>query len=123
MVLWTGYFASIPKYEKHGLFPVSISRWSPKWLNCPNSLDLAPSVDLLRWYKSSVVKDFQRYVERYVEETLLGLKLEEVVADLMQMSGGRDIVLCCYEKSDEFCHRHILSEWFRQHGYDVCEFK
>lgn len=39
---------------------------------------------------------------------------------LEAVAKDRDIVLCCYEKPDEFCHRHILAEWL---GKDVEELK
>jgi len=30
---------------------------------------------------------------------------------LEQISQGRDIILCCYEKPEDFCHRKILADW------------
>jgi len=30
-------------------------------------------------------------------------------------SGGKDIVLCCYEKTGEFCHRHVLAELLKNY--------
>ena len=32
-----------------------------------------------------------------------------------------DIVLLCYEKPDEFCHRHLVAEWFNRNGIYVVE--
>lgn len=31
------------------------------------------------------------------------------------------IALVCYEKSGDFCHRHIVADWLNQAGYDVKE--
>jgi uncharacterized protein (DUF488 family) len=30
-------------------------------------------------------------------------------------------VLLCYEKSGDFCHRHLVAEWLRRYGYEVKE--
>ena len=33
---------------------------------------------------------------------------------LQEVSGGRDIALCCFEKPDDFCHRHLLADWLNE---------
>lgn len=30
------------------------------------------------------------------------------------------IALLCYEKPDDFCHRHLVADWLRKNGYE-CE--
>lgn len=47
-----------------------------------------------------------------------GLTPKEVRKILESVARHRDIILCCYEKPNEFCHRHILAEWL---GEDVKE--
>ncbi len=42
------------------------------------------------------------------------LNVHEVADDLY----GK--ILLCYEKPENFCHRHILAEWLRKNGYK-CE--
>lgn len=37
------------------------------------------------------------------------LKAEDI--KIVLNSIHRDIILCCYETPEEFCHRHILAEW------------
>jgi uncharacterized protein (DUF488 family) len=27
---------------------------------------------------------------------------------------GKDIIFLCYEKSGDFCHRHILADWLEE---------
>lgn len=36
---------------------------------------------------------------------------------------GKDICLICYEKPNDFCHRHLVADWFRENGYEAVEFK
>ena len=48
----------------------------------------------------------------YVEEWQLNK--EEIIKQLeyiSQKNDNADIVLVCYEKKGDFCHRHILTEW------------
>ena len=40
-----------------------------------------------------------------------------------QASGGQDVALCCYEKPEEFCHRHILADWIKEKlGVEISEY-
>ena len=40
-----------------------------------------------------------------------GLTQEKVKYFFETLGGDRDIILCCYEKPGEFCHRHVLANW------------
>ena len=42
---------------------------------------------------------------------------------IIHLSGGRDIVLVCYEGPSKFCHRHLVAEWLNKYGYDVEEWE
>lgn len=35
----------------------------------------------------------------------------------------KDVILLCYEKPGEFCHRHLVANWFNKNGYFVEEYK
>jgi uncharacterized protein YeaO (DUF488 family) len=76
------------------------------------------------WY---VVKEYQengdesQYTERYQTLVLSKLDPHQVVADIKRYASGKDIALVCYEKSGSFCHRHIVAQWLRDAGYEVCE--
>lgn len=52
----------------------------------------------------------------------LSKKDPHVVMRELVALGGEDATLLCYEKPGDFCHRHIVSEWFREAGYDVEEY-
>ncbi len=116
--IYTGYFAQLKKYEDAGLTPISISRWSPKWYKGEECNILAPSSDLLTRYKNGQADDKQ-YIREYVTG-LFTIDLKRLMEDL---SKDRDIVLLCYEKNEDFCHRHLLSEFLRKkYGMTVNEF-
>jgi uncharacterized protein (DUF488 family) len=40
----------------------------------------------------------------------------KLVGDMLQNK-----VLLCYEKSSDFCHRHIVAAWLRHYGYKAEE--
>ena len=94
----TSYFS---KYkESNG---VSIAIGTPKWFKGETFPELFPSWDLVNYYKRT--GDEVGYRERYYEEVLYKLNPTEVYDKL------KDKVILCWETSDKFCHRHIVSEW------------
>ena len=118
-MIYTSYFA-----HYRGSNGVSIARWSPKWFAGPNCIALAPSVDLLNWWKSlskeeqHKVSNIAIYLDRYKKETLF--PLENQVDELYSKLDGK--VLLCYENlSKDFCHRSIVALWFQKHGYECKE--
>ena len=111
-MIYTSYFA---KYK--GENGVSIARFKPKWFNGPEYLDLAPSVDLLTWWKNCDQNDESnkmQYIESYYN-MLFELDPRKVYEELE----GK--VLLCYEKVGTFCHRHLVTMWLRQFGYECKE--
>ena len=55
------------------------------------------------------------YFNYYKYETLDKLDPHKVAAELDEK------VLLCYEKSEDFCHRHIIAAWLQHYGYTVKE--
>lgn len=116
-MIYTSYFSS-KKYNKAD--GISIARWSDFW-NGDTYFDLYPSKDLLVWWKSLSEESQndshyqQLYSTYYQQEILDKLDPHKVASDL------ENRVLLCYEKSSDFCHRHIVAAWLRQYGYEVKE--
>lgn len=109
-MIYTGYFANLKKYKQNGLQTVSVARFNPSWYNGVSFSELSPSDKLLGDYKLAGISE-EEYAERYKEEItrpssrMMIEKLKEKA-----LTGTKDMVLLCYEKPDEFCHRHILAE-------------
>ena len=116
-MIYTSYFSS-KKYNKED--GISIARYNKFWDGETYPL-LYPSVNLLAWWKSlpkeEQLKDenINQYCQAYYEEILIRLNPHMVVAKLE----GK--VLLCYEKSEDFCHRHLVAAWLRRYGYEVEE--
>lgn len=109
-MIYTSYFAKIKDYPDMSF--VSVSRFTPKAIKIPVLLYLAPSSDVLRDYKED--KDLDKFIRKFNKQ------LKMLDADTVA-SALNNRVLVCYEKSDDFCHRHIIAQWLRNHGYEVEE--
>lgn len=73
-------------------------------------LDLAPKREFWDVWKAnrgkiSEEENTRYYVEEYYKQVLSKVNIEELLQD------EKDPILLCYEKSNEFCHRHILAEY------------
>ena len=55
---------------------------------------------------SKFTESFKLQLSKLNKEKIIN-KLE----DISQKHNNADIVLVCYEKQSDFCHRHILAEW------------
>lgn len=105
--IYTSYFSKGCK-----IFPdrrlVSISITSAKNFNGSYARELNPSKELLWAYKNGEINTDQ-YIEWYTNTVLNKLNPFEIY----EKYKGK--VLCCWEKSGEFCHRHIVMKWIALH--------
>ena len=110
--IYTSYFANWHNFPKDSII-ISITRYPPKgWKNLELQ-SLAPSATLLQDWKNGSIDEYifkQRYIMQLEKDSNLRPRAIALLKGLIQ-EHNKDIVLCCYEKSDDFCHRHILAEW------------
>ena len=115
-MIYTSYFANMSKLDKSKC--VAICRWKPKWYTGAQYIDVAPTESMIRDYKSNTGEykaKVERYIKDYNQSVLSKLDPAKVFRDL----DGK--ILLCYEKPTDFCHRHLLAEWLREHGYPCKE--
>jgi len=111
----TSYFA---KYKKDD--GISIAKFVPFKIDCYDVL--FPNCDLVKKYKKD--KDERKFFKEYYSY-LKTLNQNKVYNDL------KDKTLLCYEKSEDFCHRSIVSYWLErelsvcvpEYDYDILEFQ
>ena len=71
--------------------------------------------------------NIEDYIKNFYDKVLSKLNSSEAVFDLGRLAdkdntySSYDICLLCYEKSSDFCHRHLVAEWLRKGGYDCKE--
>ena len=116
-MIYTSYFARCNKLPK-GLVPISIARQAPTGYTGLEYKTLAPAWDILSEYKQT--KDERTYIQQYNYQLFL-LSADQVVKELKELAQSDQIILLCYEKPDDFCHRHLVAQWLTEHGYDTQE--
>jgi uncharacterized protein (DUF488 family) len=125
-MIYTGYFAQLKNYPTY-VVPISICAKAPDWYKGLQYKKLAPKYSILMDYKQD--KNEKIYTERFNKEVLDLLDPEDTVNNLLAAVGNfkglnyfTEIILLCYEKPSDFCHRHIVADWLISYGYETQEY-
>lgn len=117
MIIYTSYFAMTDKVETGGN-KISIARYTPEFFKNNESHmwmeELAPTPHMM--YVAKTLKDRDEYIRLY-NAHLNTLDPLEVVTKI-----GHNGIIFCYETSHDFCHRQLVAEWLRSHGFNVVEY-
>ena len=113
MKIYTSYFAKAEQIRKDEKFPISIARFNPKFFQGSSYQMLAPYSNMLRM-------EWEDYLPLF-DKILAKTTPNQCLSDLERMSQGKDIVMLCYEKDHNDCHRKIVADWMNEAGYDVEE--
>ena len=114
----TGYFALTKCYEEAGYYPVSIAQYTPQRIVCGKAQTFAPPKDLLHDYKNGMSDDinyenrYKKYLDSIPKDTWN--KFISFYEKKCYHNGYKGIVLMCYEKPDDFCHRHIFADYVNE---------
>ena len=117
MKIYTSYFAQLRKIPAD-IVPISISLYSPKGYAGAEYKKLAPTRSILNEWKRE--QNEQKYTMAFLK-MLNAYSPKFIYEELYNISGGKDCVLLCYEKTGCFCHRHIVAQWLRDAQYDIFE--
>ena len=121
--LHTSYYAKVKSLPSNALL-FSISIKPPYYIKCGTFDKLSPPRSVLEAYKMD--GDIESYTKSYKEQVLYNLSAEDVYNQLCEWAkqkGTDKVFLLCYEGKNKFCHRHLVSEWFRENGIDCTEFE
>lgn len=117
----TGYYAKLKTYISLGYVPVSIAGKCPDWYDGLEYKVLAPKYNFfVEWKYGAHKGDNEYYVDQFNKCVLNGLNRDSVIGELENLAGVTHdkIILLCYEKPTDFCHRHLVAEWL---GSDICD--
>jgi hypothetical protein len=121
MKIWTSYFGNIKKI----INPVSIAISPPKWYKGFEYNKLFPTWKMINDLKTNkeidLILRINKYERAYYNEILSQLIQNDVFSDLLTLYNGEDVVLLCYESPKDFCHRHLVADWFIKAGVLVEE--
>ena len=104
MKIYTSYYGKRIK----GIEVISISRYNPKWFEGKTIKELTPTKEIFQMMLDTWKQPFENLMrsrKKEIEKALLNYK--------------NDIVLLCYEKDVNHCHRGIVSRVLKEWGYDV----
>ena len=119
-MIYTSYFAKL-KYLPKDIVPISICGKSPEWYKGIQYKVLAPKYKFFMEWKKN--KDNDYYIEHFQKKVLDTLEVETVINRLYELSEGKDICLLCYEKPNDFCHRHLVSNWLKENKIECEEYR
>ena len=122
-MIYTSYYDNIKNLPKNFVI-ISIAGKSPENFNGLEYKKLAPKLSFWKeWEKN---KNNYFYCENFKKEVLDKLLVDEVIKDLNNLkntvNSEGEICLVCYEKPEDFCHRHLVSNWLKSNGYACMEF-
>ena len=84
----------------------SLTRLAPKrafWNEWHNNIERIPEEENTKFY-----------IQEYYKQVLSQVDIEELLKD------EKDPILLCYERGQDFCHRHVLAEFINiRYGIDV----
>ena len=120
MNIFTSNFAKAKSLDNSKYLVVAISRYVPRGYSGVRELRFAPSRQLLMSYKKGLSSKL--YTQLFFNELGSKIRVYSVFKDLASLSNGRDLVLCCYEKAGDFCHRRLIADFVLTHwNYDIKE--
>ena len=120
-MIYTSYFAKLKSLPPN-IIPISICGKAPDWYTGFQYKKLAPKYDFFMKWKENHDNDF--YTKCFNEQVLDKLNATEVILDFSRILlsiGKTDICLVCYEKPNEFCHRHLVADWLNREGFECRE--
>jgi len=112
-MIYTSYYSNYRNFPDN-FEPVSVSLYPPKGFNGIIIEELAPTNSILMDFKNGKINEFN-YIQRYYTEVLSKLNPHQIAKKL------NNKILLCFEKKGDFCHRHIITEWLKKHGYQIEE--
>lgn len=120
-MIYTSYFAMLRNFPDD-VVPIAICLKVPDWYKGIQYKKLAPKYDFFVQYLKD--KNEEHYVDCFKKQVTGVLKADDIVNEIRSLlpapDKDKDIVLLCYEKPSDFCHRHLVAEWLNENGYE-CE--
>lgn len=121
MKIYTSYFAKLKKLPEN-IIPIAICAKAPEWYTGLQYKKLAPKWWFFQEWKENHDNDF--YIKNFKKDVLSGLNPKQVVEELIKLAEvkeGQDLCLLCFEKPEDFCHRHLVADWLTKNGIDTKE--
>lgn len=124
--IFTTYFGKLKEIEEEfkdtGVLKLAISYTIPKGIDAYQLQDFLPPYDVLKMYKENYLNE-EEYTKLYKAKVLDKLDINKFYIDFDKLCSKFPVIcLICYEKPDNFCHRHLVREWLNDVGYSCKEY-
>lgn len=137
-MVYTSYFGKMKSFPPN-VTPIAICGGIPEWYKEKGYLwykKVAPKWEFFQVWKQTHDNDY--YIRNFNALVLDKLSPHRVAADIPLMlpfetreqmqsdvwcSEDVHVALLCYEKPEDFCHRHLVAEWLNKNGYKCEEWK
>ncbi len=125
-MIYTSYFAQLKNLPSN-IISISICGKPPKWYKGLQYKKLAPKYDFFQEWKRNHDNDY--YIKCFQEQILDKIDILTVMRNLFDLlpndgsAVGCRIALICYEKPSDFCHRHLVADWFNKNGFKTKEWQ
>ena len=127
MVIYTTYFGKVKQIKKdissENRILISIARKTPDDIELVKSNNLSPNAGLFNGYKKGLI-DEKEFIKQYLLQINSGL-MRDWIDNLASrlICTKKDVFFICYEKPDDFCHRHIFSKFMnKKYGLKIKEY-
>lgn len=136
-MIYTTYFANLKNLNRKTSCPIAICGKSPDGYKGLEYKKLAPKWWFFKEWKENHDNNF--YIENFNKEVLSVTTPNRVMTDIRNLIAfvygmemidfserwwenvSYDIYLVCYEKPEDFCHRHLVADWLTANGIEVKE--
>ena len=119
--IYTSYFGNV-KNLPSTLCPICISGKPPDGWNGAEFKVFAPKYDFFKVYKETHDKEY--YIKHFNEDVLAHIDARDSFNRLKSIAGDKIPCMICYEKPNDFCHRHLVAKWLEDNlGIEVKEYQ
>ena len=113
-MIWTSYFGQLRNFPSD-FAPVAICGGLPNWYKGLWYKKVAPEWSFFSEWKKNHDNDY--YISQFNDLVLKDKNVDDVIKELLDLTNNAEnIVLLCYEKPTDFCHRHIVADWINQNN-------
>ena len=109
-MIYTSYFANLRKIDRQKYLTISVAKYNPKGLEVDyHFASIAPLESTLRAIKNDEIT-WEQYIGKYrLQMSDFDFKDFIEVCKELEEETKKDIILLCYEKPPEHCHRHLFA--------------
>jgi hypothetical protein len=118
--IYTSYSAKLDKLIQAGIYPVYITGYLPEFIKQKEAEGIISHYTALA---PSYLQSKNFNAEEFRHITLDILDIKNVIYDLSQYGGGKDVALIGFYKEETKCHRSIVSDWLKDNGKHCEEWK